>query len=257
MKLDDVKISRAIVERYTAKLLDSLESDVAIVGGGPAGLTAAYYLAKAGKRVTVLERALALGGGMWGGGMMFSEIVLQEGGQRVLRELGVRTVEFGDGYHTADSVEAVATLCSRASQAGARLFNLLSVEDVMLTEGRVTGLVINWTAVERSRLHVDPLTMRSRHVVDASGHTAEVAALIQRKSGAELQTPTGRMIGERPMWAEEGERTTVENTREIFPGVFCAGMAANNVFGGPRMGPIFGGMLMSGRKVAELILERG
>jgi thiamine thiazole synthase len=33
-------------------------------------------------------------------------------------------------------------------------------------------------------------------------------------------------------------------------------MACNAVFGAPRMGPIFGGMLMSGKKVAELINER-
>jgi thiamine thiazole synthase len=32
-------------------------------------------------------------------------------------------------------------------------------------------------------------------------------------------------------------------------------MSANAAFGGPRMGPIFGGMLLSGRRVSELILE--
>ncbi|HDD43749.1 MAG TPA: ribose 1,5-bisphosphate isomerase, partial [Candidatus Desulfofervidus auxilii] len=49
---------------------------------------------------------------------------------------------------------------------------------------------------------------------------------------------------------------TVENTKEAYPGVFVAGMAANATFGSYRMGPIFGGMLLSGEKVAQLIRER-
>jgi thiamine thiazole synthase len=43
---------------------------------------------------------------------------------------------------------------------------------------------------------------------------------------------------------------TVENTKEVFPGLFVSGMAANQVYGGYRMGPVFGGMLLSGRKAA-------
>jgi thiamine thiazole synthase len=34
------------------------------------------------------------------------------------------------------------------------------------------------------------------------------------------------------------------------------GMVANNAYGGPRMGPIFGGMLLSGKKAAEMIIEK-
>ena len=49
---------------------------------------------------------------------------------------------------------------------------------------------------------------------------------------------------------------TVQNSREVCPGLYVSGMSANAVFGGPRMGPIFGGMLLSGKKVAEDIAER-
>jgi thiamine thiazole synthase len=58
------------------------------------------------------------------------------------------------------------------------------------------------------------------------------------------------------MWAEVGERTVVENTREVYPGLIVSGMAANAVMGAPRMGPIFGGMLLSGERAAQIILER-
>jgi thiamine thiazole synthase len=62
-------------------------------------------------------------------------------------------------------------------------------------------------------------------------------------------------MGERPMWAEKGEQATVENTKQVFPGLYVSGMAANGVYGSFRMGPIFGGMFFSGRKAAHLILE--
>ena len=54
--LDEIVISRAIIDRYFNKLMDNLQIDVAIAGGGPAGLTAAYYLAKRKVRVAVYEK---------------------------------------------------------------------------------------------------------------------------------------------------------------------------------------------------------
>ena len=47
----------------------------------------------------------------------------------------------------------------------------------------------------------------------------------------------------------------MEGTKKLYPGLYVSGMAANNASGGARMGPIFGGMLLSGRKVARLIDE--
>ena len=255
MKLDETTISKAILERFTEKLKDSLSVDVIIVGGGPAGLIAAYHLARKRKKVALFERKLSIGGGMWGGGMMFNEIVVQEEGKRILDELSISSRKYQKGYYTADAVEAVSTLCSHTVKAGARIFNLMSVEDVMVRGGRVIGVVLNWTAVEMADLHVDPLCVRAKYVIDATGHATEVVKVIEQKVGANLFTETGRVIGEKSLWSEVAEEATLENTREVYPGVFVAGMSANATFGNHRMGPIFGGMLLSGEKAAKLILK--
>lgn len=256
MKLDDIKISRAIIEKFTAKLLGGLESDVAIVGGGPAGLTAAYYLAKKKKKVVLFERKLSVGGGMWGGGIMFNEIVVQEKAKKILDEFDIRTRQYEKGYYLADSIEAVSSICAATVKAGVKIFNLISAEDVMIRRGRICGLVLNWTAVEIANLHVDPITMRARFIVDATGHPAEVVNIAERKSTLKLRTKTGRLMGEKSMWAEVGEEAIVRNTKEVCPGLYVCGMCANAVFGGPRMGPVFGGMLLSGKKAACGLLKR-
>jgi thiamine thiazole synthase len=253
MKLDEIRVTRLIVASYARKLCEVAELDVAIAGGGPAGIVAAYYLARRGYKVALFERKLSLGGGMWGGGMMFNEIVVQDAAKGILDEMGVQTEDAGGGYWRADAVHAVAALLYKATSAGARFMNCISVEDVMLQGGRVTGLVIQWSPVEMTGLHVDPLTIRARVVVDATGHPAEIAKVLVNKAQVKLNTPSGGLEGERPMDAERGEQAIVENTREIYPGVYVAGMVCNAVYGAPRMGPIFGGMLLSGRKVAELI----
>ncbi len=256
MALDEVKITQAIIERFTEKLKEALEVDVAVVGAGPAGLTAAYKLAREGFKVAVFERKLSIGGGMWGGGMMFNEIVVQEEGARLLREIGVEPQPWQENYYTADAVESICALAYTARKAGALIFNLISVEDVMVRKDRVVGLVINWTAVEMGGLHVDPLAIRSKYVVDSTGHDTSVLRVMERKLGAKFMTPSGKIEGEKSLWADVAETTTLENTREVFPGVFVAGMAANATFGSYRMGPIFGGMLLSGEKVAQEIAAR-
>ncbi len=256
MGLDEIKISKAIIETYNDKLIDALDVDAAIVGGGPAGMVCGYYLAKKNKRVALFERKLSVGGGMWGGGIMFNEIVVQEKAKGILDELGVRTRRYEKNYYMADSIEAVSTICSKAVKAGVKIFNLISAEDVMIRKNRICGLVLNWTAVEMAKLHVDPITMAARFVVDATGHAAEVVRLAEKKSGIKLKTRTGRVMGERSMWAEVAENMIVKNSKEVVPGLYTCGMCANAVFGGPRMGPIFGGMLLSGRKVAVELTKR-
>jgi len=252
--ISDITITRKIVEAFSRQFQEYLEVDVAIAGGGPAGLVAARELAGNGYKVALFERKLSIGGGMWGGGMTFPTIVVRSGAVPVLKDVGIRVEDTGDGYYTADSIQSVAKLTGAACDAGARIFPCMSVEDVMFQEGKVCGIVINWSAVEMAGLHVDPLCVGARAVVDATGHPSEVCHVVQKKAG-NLDIPGGCVQGEKSMWAQVGEKTVVENTNMVFPGLYVAGMAANAVAGAPRMGPIFDGMILSGVKVARLIRE--
>lgn len=257
MALDETMITSAIMRSFNEEFLADLELDVAVAGAGPSGITAARYLAIAGKKVAIFERNLYVGGGMWGGGMLFPRIVIQEEAKGMLEEIGVKLSSDSSGLYVADSVETVSKSAAAAIDKGANIWVGMGVEDVVIREEeRVCGVVLNWMAVERAGLHVDPLAVGSRLVIDATGHDAEVARVLARKvPGLRLLTADGTVIGERPMWAEKGEGDLVDNTRQIHPGLLITGMAANAVFGSHRMGAIFGGMLLSGKRAAELAVE--
>ncbi|NVM52313.1 MAG: thiazole biosynthesis protein [Candidatus Helarchaeota archaeon] len=256
MPLDEIVITKAIIETYSKELIKYSDLDVAIAGAGPAGMVAAKYLADKGKKVAIFERKLSIGGGVWGGGMMFNIIVVQDEGKAILDEFNIKNSKYQEGYYIADSVETATKLAAGVIDSGGKIFNLISIEDVMYRENRITGVVINWSAVEMAKLHVDPMTVRAKMVIDATGHDCSLCRIAEKKMGIKLATETGGIVGEKSMWAEIGEKILIATTKEIYPGLIVAGMAANAVSGGPRMGPIFGGMLISGKKAAQLILEK-
>ena len=193
---------------------------------------------------------------MWGGAMMFNQIVIQEEAIDIVKEFNINHEKYEDGLYVMDSVESTSALLYHAVHAGATVFNCYSVEDVVFHNDAVAGVVVNWAPVIREGMHVDPLTIMSKAVLEGTGHDCEIARVVARKNDIKLNTPTGGVIGERSLNVELGESTTVENTKEIYPGLFVSGMAANGVSGSFRMGPIFGGMLMSGKKAAELICAK-
>ena len=256
MGLDEIIITKAIIDRYIEKLKSCLNLDVAIVGGGPAGLVAGSIIAKNGYNVALFERKLSIGGGMWGGGMMFNEIVVQEEAKKILDEFEINYSKYEENYYTADSIESVAALILKGKRNGLKIFNCISIEDVVVRNDKICGLVIQWSPVEMTGLHVDPLVIKSKFVIDATGHDTEVVKVVEKKCPGELFTETGKIMGEKSLWADKAEITTVENTKEVYNNLYVAGMAANAVFGSNRMGPIFGSMLLSGEKVAEEIIER-
>ena len=215
----ETQISKGIIQTYFNKLEKNLTLDVAIVGGGPSGIVAAYYLAKAGKRVALFDRKLSPGGGMWGGAMMFNQIVIQKEAMDIIREFGINYEPFADDLFTVDSIESTSSLLYHAVHAGATLFNCYSVEDVIFKEQKVSGVVVNWTPVLREHLHVDPLNVLAKYVIDGTGHDSEISKVVARKNGIRLDTPTGAVAGEMSLDVVEGERAVVEGTKEIYPGL--------------------------------------
>lgn len=237
------RITGAIVGRFFEEF--PYQMDVAIAGAGPSGMVAAYYLAKAGKDVVIFERRLSIGGGIWGGGMGYPIVAFQQEALPLLEEFGIRTKE-KEGIYTANSVELATKLASRAMGAGVRIMNGYGIEDLTIKEGKICGVVINSSAIEIAGLHVDPLAIDCKVAIDATGHDAQLCKMLEKRGLLEIR-------GQGPMWVDEAERFVVENVKEVFPGLYITGMSVDAVLGGPRMGPIFGGMLLSGKRVAELI----
>ncbi|KPK50888.1 MAG: hypothetical protein AMK72_01185 [Planctomycetes bacterium SM23_25] len=240
-------ISRAILGAYHAKFAEAVRSDVVIAGAGPSGLVAAWRLARAGRRVAVLEKRLSPGGGIWGGSLGMNEVVVQQQALSILDEAGVQHEASGRLF-TADATELASALCLEALRAGVILLNLMTAEDLCVRSGRVTGVVAN-RSVLGDGLPIDPIVFSARAAIDATGHEAVLVNCLQRRGL--LKEGPDRLPGEGPMDAPAGERFVVDHVAELYPGLWTTGMSVCASRGGPRMGPIFGGMLLSGARVAD------
>jgi len=250
---DESFITRMIVQKAAEDWVNLSESEVVVVGAGPSGLTAARYLAEAGLKTVIFERRLSLGGGIGGGGMLFHKVVVQSPADRILREVNCRLEPLEEGFFAVDTAEMMVRLGAAALNAGAKIIFGVTVEDVIYRASplRIVGVVVQWSAVNLAGLHVDPLSVKAKAVVDCTGHEAEVVKVAAKKI-PELHIA---VPGEKSMWASQAEKLTVENTGEVCPGLYVAGMAAAALHRTPRMGPIFGGMLLSGEKVAKIIMD--
>ncbi|RLF09603.1 MAG: ribose 1,5-bisphosphate isomerase [Thermoprotei archaeon] len=249
--LPENEITRIIIDHACRDWIENTSVDVVVVGAGPSGMTAARYLARKGFKVVLFERRLSFGGGIGGGGMLFHRAVLGEPADEVLREAGVKLTPVGGGIYVVDVAEMIAKLASSAIDAGAKIIMGVTVDDVIFRDNplRVEGVCIQWSAVQIAGLHVDPIFVRSKAVIDATGHDAEVISVAARKvPNLRLELP-----GERSAFSELSEQVVVEKTGKVIDGLYATGMAVAAVHGLPRMGPIFGSMLLSGKKIADIV----
>lgn len=248
-QVSESQIPRAIVREFSKWFDEYIVSDVIIVGAGPSGLIAARDLAENGLKVLVLESNNYVGGGFWIGGYLMNTVTFRAPSHEILDELGIPYKQVDDGLFVADGPNACSKLISSACDAGARILNMTKFDDVVLRDGKVEGAVVNWTpvaALPRAITCVDPVSLEAKAVIDATGHDACVCASLEKRNLLKLKT-----FG--PMDVNSSEDLVVEKTGQVFPGLFVCGMAVATVYGIPRMGPTFGAMLYSGRKVAETV----
>jgi len=186
--------------------------------------------------------------------MLFPEMVVEAPAHKLVEEVGFKMKEYEKGVYVGSSPHISVKLIAAAMDAGAAVFNSLEVKDVVYRKNMISGVVVNWHAVSMLPPFltcVDPLSLKSKVVIDATGHQAEVARIAKRKLRLDIPEPL-----EGSMWAVEGEKATIKNTREVYPGLIVCGMASNSIGGLPRMGPLYGAMLLSGVKAARLALRK-
>jgi len=192
---------------------------------------AAKDLASAGLNVVIIVANNYLGGGFWIGGYLMNKLTVQAPGQEVLDEIGVPYKEVEPGLFVADGPHACSKLVAAACDAGAKII---------------------WTpvgALPRAITCVDPVAIESRLMIDATGHDAIVVNCLVERRIVDIKGFGG-------MWVSRSEDALVEHTGEVYPGLLATGMAVATVHGLPRMGPTFGGMLISGKRVAAIAIEQ-
>ena len=248
----EVEITRAIADEFHEVLIDRAESDVIIIGAGPAGLTASRELSNMGFKVLVIEQNNYLGGGYWLGGYMMNPVTVREPAQKIWDELGIPYKKVNDGLYLTPGPHAVSKLIAGACDAGVKFLNLTKFDDLVFKNGRVSGIVVNWmpvSALPRNITCVDPVAFEAKVIIDASGHDSVAVKRLVDRGLVDWK-------GMNPMYVNEGEEHVVEKTGEVFPGLIAAGMSVTETHGLARMGPTFGSMLFSGKKAAEIAAEK-
>ncbi len=251
--IGEKEVTRAIVGGFLKQFQEYTESDVIIIGAGPSGLMAGMELSKHKKKVLIVEQNNYLGGGFWLGGYLMNKVTIRAPAQKILDELGIPYQEAIKGLFLADGPHACSKLIAATCDAGVKFANMTKFDDIVIREGgRIGGAVINWTpisAMPREITCVDPVAIESKMMIDSSGHDAVVVKKLEERGAIKTQ-------GFGAMWVERSEDLIVEHTGEVHPGLIVTGMAVSTTYGLPRMGPTFGAMLVSGRRAAEICLEK-
>jgi len=250
--VSEKEITRTIATMFNETMVEYTDSDVIIIGAGPAGLTAGRDLANMGVRTLIIEQNNYIGGGYWVGGYMMNPVTVRAPAQKIWDELGVPYRKIREGLYATWGPHACSKLIAATCDAGVRFLQLTKFDDLVLKNKRVSGVVINWmpvSALPRNITCVDPVALESKIVIDASGHDSVAVKRLMDRGYVKWK-------GMDPLWVEGSEDEVVNHTGEVFPGLIATGMSVTETHGLPRMGPTFGSMLLSGKKAAEIAIGK-
>jgi thiazole biosynthesis enzyme len=250
--VSEKEITRTIAAMFNETITEYTDSDVIIIGAGPAGLTAGRELGKMGIKTLIIEQNNYLGGGYWVGGYMMNPVTVRAPAQKIWDELGIPYRKITEGLYATWGPHACSKLIAAACDAGVRFLQLTKFDDLVLKNNRVGGIVVNWmpvSALPRNITCVDPVALESKIVIDASGHDSVAVKRLTDRGYMKWK-------GMDPLWVEGSEDAVVNYTGEVFPGLIATGMSVTETHGLPRMGPTFGSMLLSGKKAAEVAIGK-
>ncbi len=166
---------------------ETRQYDVIVVGGGPAGLSAAEAAAKAGARVVVLERQKEIGypvhtsGGSWISDMRAlgipSDLYYPISSVTFLSPHNQARFDYTDPVCCVLDVRGVYQhLATRAVQAGVAIHPNSPVEGPIIEDGRVVGVIAK---DHRNR----PGPWRAKLVIDASGFSSTIVTRVGLRQG--------------------------------------------------------------------------
>ena len=191
--------------RWSRRLPVRWEADVAVIGGGIAGVSAALAAAKSGARVVLVERFAVTGGVMTTGGVgnfcgemgaqgeVFDEIAA---GLRAFGALGECDRETAYGRETTFDHEILAVVLQETLlRRGVKLLLHARFVDARVTRGRVTECVVAGASGAEA--------LRARVFVDCTGEAAVARAAgfatMKGRPGDGLQLPMSMMFFVREM----------------------------------------------------------
>ena len=173
--------TRFVPEKVIPKVDGEFSEKIAVIGGGPAGLSCAYYLAEKGYRPTAFEREARPGGMLMNGIPSFRlEKDVVEAEIDILRELGV---EFRCGVEVGKDV-TIAQLREQGYQSFYVAVALQSGGKLNIPGGDADGVMAGIDFMRQVNLH-EKKTLSGKVVVIGGGNIGADVARTAVRCGAE------------------------------------------------------------------------